>query len=225
MRAFTLMVCAPADVAMAAAPAAAMSKRKAIIGYSWNSHTRRALYEPANHRRRTARADSAFCDAARTHAVLNLSLAGESQRQRTTRGTRPRGVRSLVSAYHVPGRETRHLRRPLTGRAPRGMSSGRAGLLLVCSRRRIRRRCPARRRGTPGEKTRAVAGAAGVTLTYPFEGAPTPGEARVIAPGVRWLRMPLPLAGLNHINLWALDDGAGLTLVDTGMQTPETGEH
>jgi glyoxylase-like metal-dependent hydrolase (beta-lactamase superfamily II) len=64
-----------------------------------------------------------------------------------------------------------------------------------------------------------------VTLTYPFEGAPAPGEAREIAAGVRWLRMPLPLAGLNHINLWALDDGDGLTLVDTGMQTPETGEH
>jgi hypothetical protein len=33
--------------------------------------------------------------------------------------------------------------------------------------------------------------------------------------------MSLPLA-LNHINLWALDDGEGWTLVDTGMHTEET---
>ena len=58
-----------------------------------------------------------------------------------------------------------------------------------------------------------------MTLIYPFEGAPAPGEARAINAGVSWLRMPLPMAGLNHINLWALADGAGWTLVDTGMQT------
>ena len=63
-----------------------------------------------------------------------------------------------------------------------------------------------------------------MTLIYPFEGAPALGEARAINAGVSWLRMPLPLAGLNHINLWALADGDGLTLVDTGMQTPETVE-
>jgi len=40
-----------------------------------------------------------------------------------------------------------------------------------------------------------------------------------------WLRMPLPFSGLNHINLWALEDGAGWTLTDTGMQTPETAAH
>jgi glyoxylase-like metal-dependent hydrolase (beta-lactamase superfamily II) len=32
--------------------------------------------------------------------------------------------------------------------------------------------------------------------------------------------MPLPFA-LNHINLWALDDGDGWAIVDTGTQTPE----
>jgi glyoxylase-like metal-dependent hydrolase (beta-lactamase superfamily II) len=59
-------------------------------------------------------------------------------------------------------------------------------------------------------------------LTYPFSVAPAPGEALEVAPGVRWLRMRLPMAGLNHINLWALADGPGWTLVDTGMQTSET---
>jgi glyoxylase-like metal-dependent hydrolase (beta-lactamase superfamily II) len=57
-------------------------------------------------------------------------------------------------------------------------------------------------------------------LTYPMKSAPLPGQALEVAPGVHWLRMNLPLA-LNHINLWALEDGDGWTLVDTGMQTEE----
>ncbi len=41
-----------------------------------------------------------------------------------------------------------------------------------------------------------------------------------VAGGVYWIRMPLPMS-LNHINLWALEDGDGWTLVDTGMNTAE----
>jgi glyoxylase-like metal-dependent hydrolase (beta-lactamase superfamily II) len=60
------------------------------------------------------------------------------------------------------------------------------------------------------------------TLTYPFEQPPPPGEALEVVPGVMWLRMPLPMH-LNHINLWAIDDGAaGWAVVDTGMRTDET---
>jgi glyoxylase-like metal-dependent hydrolase (beta-lactamase superfamily II) len=33
--------------------------------------------------------------------------------------------------------------------------------------------------------------------------------------------MPLPFA-LNHINLWLLDDGAGVTVIDTGLGLPDT---
>ena len=62
-------------------------------------------------------------------------------------------------------------------------------------------------------------------LAYPFASAPEPGHAMSVAPGVMWLRMPLPFSGLNHINLWALEDGAGWTLVDTGIQTPDTAAH
>lgn len=40
-------------------------------------------------------------------------------------------------------------------------------------------------------------------------------------PGVHWIRMPLPYR-LDHINLWALADGEGWTLVDTGARTEET---
>jgi len=34
-------------------------------------------------------------------------------------------------------------------------------------------------------------------VTYPFPDPPGPGEAREVGPGVLWLRMALPMAGLN----------------------------
>jgi glyoxylase-like metal-dependent hydrolase (beta-lactamase superfamily II) len=40
-----------------------------------------------------------------------------------------------------------------------------------------------------------------------------------VAPGVLWLRLPLPMA-LDHVNAYALDDGDGWTLVDPGINTP-----
>jgi glyoxylase-like metal-dependent hydrolase (beta-lactamase superfamily II) len=60
----------------------------------------------------------------------------------------------------------------------------------------------------------------GLGLLYPCGEPPAPGMVREVAPGVLWLRMPLPFA-LDHINLWALDDGAGWAIVDTGTQTPD----
>jgi glyoxylase-like metal-dependent hydrolase (beta-lactamase superfamily II) len=58
-------------------------------------------------------------------------------------------------------------------------------------------------------------------LDYPFPTVPAPGQALPVAPGVLWIRMPMPLA-LSHINLWAIEDGAGWAIVDTGLRTPET---
>ena len=58
-------------------------------------------------------------------------------------------------------------------------------------------------------------------LTFPFDAAPAPGAVHQIADGVLWLRMPLPFA-LDHINVWALRDGDGWALVDTGMQSRAT---
>jgi len=57
-------------------------------------------------------------------------------------------------------------------------------------------------------------------VRYPLAATPGQGEVIEIAPGVLWLRMTLPMA-LNHINLWALEDEEGWTLVDTGMQTDD----
>ncbi len=45
---------------------------------------------------------------------------------------------------------------------------------------------------------------------------PAPGGVHAVAPGVYWLRMPMPMA-LDHINLWLLEDGEGWTIVDCGL--------
>ena len=54
-------------------------------------------------------------------------------------------------------------------------------------------------------------------LDFIREDAPEPGSATEVAPGVFWLRFALPMTGLNHINLWALRDGDGWVVVDTGI--------
>ena len=53
-------------------------------------------------------------------------------------------------------------------------------------------------------------------IRYPFEDAPPPGAAVEVAPGVLWLRLPLPMA-LDHVNVYALRDDDGCTLIDTGL--------
>ena len=58
-------------------------------------------------------------------------------------------------------------------------------------------------------------------LHFPVAMPPGTGETITIAPGVEWLRMPLPFA-LDHINLWLLEDGPGWAIVDAGYATAET---
>lgn len=53
-------------------------------------------------------------------------------------------------------------------------------------------------------------------IAYPWEIPPVPGEAIEVAEGVLWFRQPLPMA-LDHVNLYALDDGDGWTLIDAGL--------
>ena len=55
-------------------------------------------------------------------------------------------------------------------------------------------------------------------LQFPISEAPPMGQPLAVAVGVYWLRMPLPFS-LNHINLWLLEDDAGWTIVDTGINT------
>lgn len=59
------------------------------------------------------------------------------------------------------------------------------------------------------------------SIEYFYRAAPAPGETTEVAPGVHWLRMPLPFQ-LDHINLWLLEDGDGWTIVDTGLFSEET---
>ena len=62
-----------------------------------------------------------------------------------------------------------------------------------------------------------------VALIYPLSGGPEYAEAIDIAPGVKWMRMPLP-GSLAFINVWAIEDDGGWAVVDTGMQTQETSQ-
>ena len=63
-------------------------------------------------------------------------------------------------------------------------------------------------------------------LHYPLgETLPALGASLDVAPGLRWVRMPLPFA-LDHINLWLLrdqiDGRAGWTIVDCGITNDTT---
>ena len=58
-------------------------------------------------------------------------------------------------------------------------------------------------------------------LEYPFSEPPPVGTTREVAPGVHWLRMPLPFA-LDHINLWLLEDGDQWVIVDCGISSDAT---
>lgn len=55
-------------------------------------------------------------------------------------------------------------------------------------------------------------------LGFPWPEPPAFGEAMEIAQGVLWIRLSLPMA-LDHVNVYALDDGASWTIVDTGVHT------
>lgn len=56
-----------------------------------------------------------------------------------------------------------------------------------------------------------------MTISYPYDGVPAPGTCLTVAPGLKWLRMPLPLA-LDHINLYLIANGDGWMVVDCGMK-------
>ena len=60
-------------------------------------------------------------------------------------------------------------------------------------------------------------------IRYPFSTPPVEGEAITVADGVLWMRLPLPMA-LDHVNVYALDDGDSWTVIDTGFDTKKTRE-
>ncbi len=58
-------------------------------------------------------------------------------------------------------------------------------------------------------------------IRYPWDEPPATGEAIQVAEGVLWMRLPLPMA-LDHVNIYALDDGDGWTVIDTGLSSNKT---
>ena len=58
-------------------------------------------------------------------------------------------------------------------------------------------------------------------LRYPWSEPPAPGAVSEVAEGILWARLPLPMK-LDHVNVYALDDGDGWTLIDTGFDTRKT---
>lgn len=58
----------------------------------------------------------------------------------------------------------------------------------------------------------------GDLLRHPWSAPPAPAEATEIAPGVLWLQLPLPMV-LDHVNIYALDEGDSWTLIDTGIHS------
>ncbi|PTE16427.1 MBL fold metallo-hydrolase [Pseudogemmobacter blasticus] len=58
-------------------------------------------------------------------------------------------------------------------------------------------------------------------IYHPFPDPPAEGTATEVASGILWMRLPLPMA-LDHVNVFALDDGDGWTIVDTGLHSRRT---
>jgi glyoxylase-like metal-dependent hydrolase (beta-lactamase superfamily II) len=60
-------------------------------------------------------------------------------------------------------------------------------------------------------------------ISHPWPDPPPMGGIIPVAPGIKWLRMPLPFR-LDHINLYLLEDGEGWTVVDAGIGLDRTRE-
>ncbi|WP_425441120.1 MBL fold metallo-hydrolase [Ruegeria marina] len=58
-------------------------------------------------------------------------------------------------------------------------------------------------------------------MRYPWDEPPGQGAAIEVAEGVLWMRLPLPMK-LDHVNVYALDDGDGWTVIDTGFSSKKT---
>jgi glyoxylase-like metal-dependent hydrolase (beta-lactamase superfamily II) len=61
-------------------------------------------------------------------------------------------------------------------------------------------------------------GKGGEQIIFPHAPPSPDGAAIEVAPGVLWIRMPMPM-DLDHINIYLLDDEDGWFVVDTGLNT------
>lgn len=59
-----------------------------------------------------------------------------------------------------------------------------------------------------------------IALSYPYPEPPAHGGTLELAPGLHWLRLPLPFR-LNHVNVYLVEGERGWTIVDAGADTPQ----
>jgi alpha-methylacyl-CoA racemase len=59
------------------------------------------------------------------------------------------------------------------------------------------------------------------SLVFPNPDPPKPGETIEVRPGVLWARFPLPFR-LDHVNIYLIEDGDGLAVVDTGIDDSQS---
>lgn len=60
------------------------------------------------------------------------------------------------------------------------------------------------------------------SFVYPYDPAPPIGGSSEIQSGIHWIRLPAPYKGMDHVNVWLLEDGDSWTLVDTGPPDKDT---
>ena len=53
-------------------------------------------------------------------------------------------------------------------------------------------------------------------IAFPQPEPPVPGTLREVAPGILWLRLPLPFL-LDHVNVYLIEDDGGWAALDTGL--------
>ncbi|USG62915.1 MBL fold metallo-hydrolase [Sneathiella marina] len=56
-------------------------------------------------------------------------------------------------------------------------------------------------------------------IEYPLAIRPNDGEALEVKEGLLWVRMPIPIKGLDYINLYLIEDENGWTMVDSGFNS------
>jgi len=58
-------------------------------------------------------------------------------------------------------------------------------------------------------------------LRFIFDEPPEPGKLQEVLPGIDWLRLPLPFA-LDHVNCWVLQGDSDTSIIDTGINMPDS---
>lgn len=55
-------------------------------------------------------------------------------------------------------------------------------------------------------------------INFPFDTPPAEGAMIEVASGIHWIRLPLPMR-LDHVNIYALEDNDGWTIIDSGFNS------